>query len=108
MPNHQIRLKTKYSKQGFNKKDLNTSMATFQFIPVKSCPHLHARRGNFPKNTSFKLRLTNGKVEDVILSRTLSDDKQTIYLSYIANGKTITKQSQILSRISLQKQTGLS
>ena len=95
MPKPSDSFEDKILKAGFQQKGLEYINGDIPDLsPLSLAPHLlHARRGKFPKNTSFKLRLTNGKVEDVIFKdRTLSDDKQTIYLSYIANGKTITKQ----------------
>ena len=55
--------------------------------PLILSPHvLHAKPGELPVNTPFKVRLSNGRVEDVVyLGRSLSDDGAKFTLSFKVN-----------------------
>ena len=88
---------------GFQKKGMDWLDNKIKDItPLILSPHvLHAKPGELPVNTPFKVRLSNGRVEDVVyLGRSLSDDGTAFTLSFKVNESvkqvTIANPSAVL------------
>ena len=88
---------------GFQKKGMDWLDNKIKDVtPLILSPHvLHAKPGELPVNTPFKVRLSNGRVEDVVyLGRSLSDDGTAFTLSFKVNESvkqvTIANPSAVL------------